>query len=288
MKFSSKAIDWINNHEDLIDSGDIDNIVENCLPSIVHEVIWALVECGVELNEQATSSMMWGIKKFDGYRTLSLGKHNKTNFNVNFTASEGMKGGFQIGFKSIKDCIAFMQNFDEDIRYKYRPSKMQPKTVASYDWQEVDTIYGKCWVTNVAFKFHDPAAAAARKLQKKVDSDIYKKVVSYMKPICEELAEYISKYVDPKYKNFLHLYADVKLPECVYLTINCLDLPEDKFPEFHETLEKISKLTLRLRSTYIPSYDEYAGYITSVYFDLNDNKFYKDIVAEVHNKYGIV
>ena len=176
---SNDAADWIQDNLYLIDDGDLQQIVKKCPAKIVGEVLLAMDDVGAEIKEDPNSTEMWGIKSSDGDITLSLGKHNKTNYNVNFTASEGMRGGMQIGFKSVNDCIQFIKKFGQGAEY-YRPSRMQPKTVDEYTWQEVDTIYGKCWVTNLAFHKYDPASAARNRKLNKANKEIIQKQLDWI------------------------------------------------------------------------------------------------------------
>lgn len=168
---SNNLKSWLEKNIDLLDEVSIDELWGKCPAELYRELYSALEAAGIDLTERNTDTM-WGIKSNDGRYTLSLGKHNKTNYNVNHTSSQGMKGGMQIGFKSLVDCLMFLPEAEK--RYPHihlRPSKMQKKIVDSYVWTEVDTVYGKCYVTNLAIDKYDPVSAAKNKLRKKATSE---------------------------------------------------------------------------------------------------------------------
>lgn len=166
---SANAKNWIEENIEVVETGDVSKIIASCRTSLIGEVLWAIYKAGIPLEQDPSNTQMWGIKSSDGYRTLSLGKHNKTNYNVNFTASEGMKGGMQIGFKSIQDCVSFIDNITQIYNWgadhELRPSKMVPNVYNRYKWTEVDTIYGKCYVTELAIDKYDPNIAIPRAQQ---------------------------------------------------------------------------------------------------------------------------
>ena len=194
---SNDAADWIQDNLYLIDDGDLQQIVKKCPVKIVGEVLLAMDDVGAEIKEDPSSVEMWSIKSSDGYRTMSLGKHNKTNFNVNYTVSEGMRGGMQIGFKSVTDCIKFIKKLDD--YEKFRPSRMQPKIVSEYTWQEVDTIYGKCWVTNLAIDKYDPQISAARNKLNRVEGKLNRDWYSIL---CDRIdIEALKRELDSRYQD---------------------------------------------------------------------------------------
>lgn len=287
---SNDAADWIQDNLYLIDDGDLQQIVKKCPAKIVGEVLLAMDDVGAEIEEDPNSTEMWGIKSSSGYRTVSLGKHNKTNFNINFTASEGMKGGMQIGFKSVSACIQFIKRFGSDAEH-YRPSRMQPKTVSEYTWKEVDTIYGKCWITNLAFDKYDPASAAARTLLKKANGYAVKKIAAQISPLLGSISEaLLSRFGKwPEASRHSCFDFEVRLYDIatdhskLVLFIRYINAKESDIPE----IQKIIKNVADLDTTVSHSYFNREGLLASLNLDISSNKLYKDIQAEAYAKYGI-
>ena len=218
MRISTKAIDWINSHGDLIDEGIVDNILKVCPAGIMHQVIWAIVESGIKLTESATDTVKWGIKSFDGYLTVRLDKHDGTTYHVDFAKSESLQGGMQIGFKSIVECIDFMESFDND-KYDFRPSRMQPKVVDSYTWEQVDTHLGKCWVTNLALDAYDPRKRDRTRKIKKLQCEIYSKQCDVFDAQVDMLAirEAVSSIVGEKAELIKTMFHRYKMIPVLYL-----------------------------------------------------------------------
>lgn len=269
------------------DGRDIEKVFKKIPRSLFTEIYRLFKAAGIELLDN-NSSNMYGIKSSDGYRTLSLGKHNKTNFNVNFTASEGMKGGHQIGFKSMLDALDFIENINNTLGVDkdLRPSKMQPKVVSQYNWVEVDTIYGKCMVTTLAFDKYDPASAAKTRLLKKANKEAAIKIIQYMKPICKDIYDALEShfgviagnYIDPK----VAVYNSYDDPYAQNLNVDNFAISD--ISEAIQLIKRVSGLDVNVISTY---YNTTKSLTTYICLDISSNKFYKDIKNEVYAKYGI-
>lgn len=221
---SNKLKRWIKDNVDLLNHLSIDELWGKCPAEIYAELYTVLETAGIDVN-QRDNNTMWGIKSNDGNYTLSLGKHNKINFNVNHTSSQGMKGGMQIGFKSLSSCMQFLTEAEK--RYPHihlRPSKMQQKIVDSYVWSEVDTIYGKCYVTNLAIDAYDPIISKQRREQKKQQKKLHDEFVDLWSSKIQSLIDrqYIKDSINAAfgevvdsmffYTNYKELLIYIKVP----------------------------------------------------------------------------
>lgn len=293
MHVSLGAKEWLENNATWLDElnfddgRDIEKVFKKIPSRLFTEIYRIFKAAGIELLDNNSGSM-YGIKSSDGYRTLSLGKHNKTNFNVNFTASEGMKGGHQIGFKSISDAIDFIENINNilGVAQDLRPSKMQPKIVSQYEWVEVDTEYGKCMVTTLAFDKYDPASAAKTRLLKKANKEAAIKIIDYMKPICKDIYDALEEHfgiIDANYTNpDVSVYDNYDDHHAQNLRIYYFAIAD--ISEAIQLIKKVSGLDVNIISTY---QNTTIGLTTLIWLDISSNKFYKDIRDEVYAKYGI-
>ena len=212
---SDKLKRWLENNVDLLDDLSIDELWGKCPAELYGELYTVLETAGIDLDQRG-DDMMWGIKSNDGRYTLSLGKHNKINFNVNHTASQGMKRGMQIGFKSLASCMKFLTEAEK--RYPHihlRPSRMQKKIVDSYVWSEADTIYGKCYVTNLAIDAYDPIISKQRREQKKQEKKLHDEFVTLWSTKIQSLIDrqYIKDSINAAFGDvvdFIFFYTDYK------------------------------------------------------------------------------
>lgn len=275
------------------DGRDIEKVFKKIPTRLFTEIYRIFKAAGIELLDN-NSGDMYGIKSSDGYTTLSLGKHNKTNFNINFTASQGMKGGHQIGFKSISDAIDFIENINNTlgVDQDLRPSKMQPNIVSQYNWVEVDTVYGKCMVTTLAFDKYDPTSAAKNRLLKKANKEAAIKIIKYMEPICKDIYDALESrfgtiathYIHPEV-SVIDTHIDHHIQELHILNFAIAD---DAIPEVIKMIKRISGLDVKVTSKYVPTFDNKEKWTTSIWLDISSNKFYKDIRDEFYAKYGII
>lgn len=288
---SNDAADWIQDNLYLIDDGDLQQIVKKCPAKIVGEVLLAMDDVGAEIKEDPNSTEMWGIKSSGGRTTMSLGKHNKTNFNVNYTTSEGMKGGMQIGFKSVCDCIEFIKKLHGP--ENFRPSRMQPKTVAEYTWQEVDTIYGKCWVTNVAFDKYDPASAARNRKLKKADEEVKLAQIDWIKNninIDKVVDAIVSEFGQPNFSIWDEPAATTAKAQGHYcggcLGIDIANTSDEK--RLTEIVSESSGYKARLLNTYVPNDPGLTHYkkIYRAWFQFDTPEF-NAIKDDIYAKYGL-
>lgn len=212
---SNKIKLWLEKNSHLINDLSIDELWSRCPAELYAELYTVLETAGIDVNQRSDDTM-WGIKSNDGKYTLSLGKHNKTNFNVNHTASQGMKGGMQIGFKSLTSCMQFLTEAEKTHPHIHlRPSKMQQKIVDLYVWSEVDTIYGKCYVTNLAIDAYDPVISKQRREQKKKEKKLHDEFVTLWSKKIQSLIDrqYIQDRIEAEFGedvNSIFFYMDYK------------------------------------------------------------------------------
>lgn len=295
MNISNEAKQWIEDNAEWLDElnfddgRDIEKVFKKIPGKLFNEIYKIFKAAGIELLGN-NSGNMYGIKSSNGYITLSLGKHNKTNFNINFTVSEGMKGGHQIAFNSISDAIDFIENINNTfgVDQDLRPSKMQPKVVSQYDWVEVDTEYGKCMVTTVAFDKYDPASAAKNRLLKKANKEAAIKIINYMEPICKDIYDAFESTFGILEGKYTH--PDVSVYDNYndhHQNLIVRDFAIADSSKAVQLIKRVSDLDAYIIDEYIPDHDNEERFITSIWLDISSNKFYKDIRNEVYAKYGI-
>ena len=174
MNISDRVIKWFDEerNQDLIDEGNLTRILKVCPAAISSEILYMIMQTIPDsVTEDPTNIPMYGIKDISGSRTLSIGKYNGTSYNINNTNSQGMKGGYQIGFMSIKDAVSFIEQLPHGLEV-YRISIMQPAIVKSYTWKEINSVYGSCYATTTALTQYDPVQIQQRKEANKIPSAV--------------------------------------------------------------------------------------------------------------------
>ena len=276
---SNKLKLWIENNIDLLDNLSIDELWGKCPADLYGELYDVLQTAGVDVT-QRSDAMMWGIKSNDGRYTLSLGKHNKINFNVNHTSSQGMKGGMQIGFKSLASCMQFLTEAQK--RYPHihlRPSKMQKKIVDSYVWSEVDTVYGKCYVTNLAIDAYDPIISKQRREQKKQEKKLHDEFFTLWSTKIESLVDrqYIRDCINDAFGDvvdFIFFYGDYR---GLRIDIN-VPYNDSKVQDIISILSSLVPLKFDVRTE--PNYRE----SSSIWLDFKNSDEYQELK---HKVYGV-
>ena len=200
----------------LIDTGDFEKFYEICKAQLKRKdlILFTdlLAEEGIELPYQITG-FMYGIKS--STYTLSLrAPTSPTEYGVDFTSNQGMRGGHQIGFESRKAA----QNYIDDF---YGPSAARvsiilPETVAGYTWKQIQIPGGTAFATTSAinsFKpYMDPDQRKISRLKTKYTNEINKLEKELTAPekaedirkltadkntaIAEEILEKLKKYVE--------------------------------------------------------------------------------------------
>ena len=154
MNISADAQAWLENNITYIDSltkeADVLELFDRIPANIFAEICTVLQNIDIPIisSEVDDGVVKYGIKSANGFRTVSVGKFDGSTYNINFTSSQGMVGGHQVGFTTLQSVMDFIQKFSDPSNY--RPSKMVAKTVASYEWFKVSSIYGDCYITDRA------------------------------------------------------------------------------------------------------------------------------------------
>lgn len=116
----------------------------NKLPIQTRPVLLELLrDCGVEETEvtrlQLKYGIMYGLKHTSS--TITIGAPDKNGIhNVGNVSNQGMQGGRQLGFMTPAEAEHIANQIGNPHVYT-----MQPKTVVTYTWIKVDTIYGPAY-----------------------------------------------------------------------------------------------------------------------------------------------
>lgn len=156
---NDKLKKFIEQNIDLIEQQQWHNLIKKCPVSCTAELFTLLQQMDANMlkDDRSTdvdSDTMYGVK--GKTRTLSAGAPRDGVYNALQTINAGMKGGYQIGFKTIADALAVCDKLNFD-KTEYRPYIMDKYAVDSYTWTEVDTVVGKAYVTNKVIHDYDPA-----------------------------------------------------------------------------------------------------------------------------------
>lgn len=125
----------------------------NKLPIQTRSVLLELLrDCGVEENEvtqlQLEYGIMYGLKTYGS--TVAINSPVNGVHNVGIVSNQGMQGGRQLGFLTVKQAEEYGKKIDSAKGVTTHVYIMQPKTVKEYIWKEVDTIFGKAVATTHA------------------------------------------------------------------------------------------------------------------------------------------
>lgn len=275
---SKEAIKWIKDHREEISNiratTNLENWISKIPASIFVEVINALETANVDFDEPDRDDYMWGIKTWDGKKTLTARKYNGTSYNVSLISSAGMQGGFQVGFKSFKDALKMCEELSQVTTYNVRPSKMVPKTVTQYKWTEVDTICGKAYFSDAALKQYDPSPQNQNR--KKYDKELNVLLDGFNLRSSRIVKDIISEITE---NNYVFVFSHV-------------DVDSDKhivsFSDLYATEKQLREILLELTNRFKqefkrekPSRENYITLSSALPQSL------KNKIEELKNKYGI-
>lgn len=162
---------FIERNIDMIEAQQWHNLIKKCPVRLTADLFILLRELDPNIlkddrSEGITDNKMYGIK--GATRTVSAGAPKNNVYNVLQTTNQGMKGGYQIGYKTIVDALAVCDKLNSDVyRPEYRPYIMEQGTVDGYSWTEVDTVYGKAYVTDRVIHDYDPMTKLRHRAEKK-------------------------------------------------------------------------------------------------------------------------
>ena len=304
---SKQVIEWFNDeaHEDLIEEGNLTKILKVCPVAISSELLSMILSTIPEsVHEDVFDDVVYGIKSIDGYRTLSLGKHNGSTYNINTTVSQGMKGGYQIGFKSIENAVKFIEKLPSGLMM-YRVSLMQPAIVKSYRWEEVDSVYGKCYASNTALEQYDPVKAGARREANKIINTIKREWKKYFfdkfETRLQEVKEAIFKEFSPLETiqpipdpGFTKSEGKVTIIETwrdkeYFISIEDIAATEADVPRIQTIIKNITGLDTKVH--YLYTFPEkrhtIVGYIGQLWLDPRVSPEYTTIKTKIETKYGV-
>lgn len=171
---------FIERNIDMIETQQWHNLIKKCPVRLTADLFILLRELDPDIlkddkSEGITDNKMYGIK--GATRTVSAGAPKNNVYNVLQTTNQGMKGGYQIGYKTIVDALAVCDKLNNNVyRPEYRPYIMEQGTVDGYSWTEVDTVYGKAYVTDRVIHDYDPMT----KLRHRADKQIMRKQLDYV------------------------------------------------------------------------------------------------------------
>lgn len=303
---SNAVIAWFNDehHEDLIDEGDLTKILMACPAAISSEVLSMIITTIPDsVHETEIAGQLYGVKSIDGRRTISLGRHNGTNYNINSTLSPGMKGGYQVGFKTIKDAVKFIKQLPSGLS-EYRVSMMQVAIVKSYRWEKVDSIYGECYASNTALEQYDPIKVSARKEVNKIVNTIKREWKKYFfdkfETRSQEVKEAIFKEFSPLETiqpipdpGFTKMEGKVTIIETwrdkeYFICIEDIAATEKDIPRIQTIIKNITGLDTKVHHLYTfpEKRPTIAGYIGNLWLDPRVSPEYTAIKTKIETKYG--
>lgn len=123
------------------------------LPIQTRPVLLELLrDCGVEEKEvtqlQLKYGIMYGLKTYGS--TVAINAPVDGVHNVGIVSNQGMQGGRQLGFLTVKEAEEYGKKVDSAKGVTTHVYTMQPTTVKEYTWKEVDTMFGKAMATTHA------------------------------------------------------------------------------------------------------------------------------------------
>lgn len=309
MRISDEAKKWIEDNIEYLDDLNLDD--NQYLDKLMRKVPMHLFNevkevLGSIVDFKETEGSMYGIKSVGdvetangrplrrnvAYRTISIGQYDKVNsvYNINYTITQGMKGGHQVGFKSVKDAEEFISKLPNPA--SWRPSKMIPATVDKYKWIEVDIIYGKAWITDVAFNKYDPTSAAKNRLKNRADKDIFNAGKEYMRDNIDISSIYseLQNYNDSKVEVVNDLMKlDIRFTQHYLSKNGCMFIhnviaSDNEIDDIVKIIQNNAKIPIKLLDTY-RSTGGLSAFINI--WIVPDTPEFNQIEPNIYAKYGI-
>lgn len=175
---SDKLKQFIEKNIELIETQQWYNLIKKCPAKYAAELFTLLRQLDSNMlmkdnSEGVDSNVMYGIK--GSTRTVSAGAPRDGVYNVLKTINAGMKGGYQIGYKTLVDALDVCDKLNV-ADPEYRPYIMDKYAVDSYTWTEVDTVLGKAYVTSKVIYDYDPMT----KLRHRAENQAEKKSSAFV------------------------------------------------------------------------------------------------------------
>lgn len=120
-------------------------------------------ELGLDKNG---NPIMWGINNYT--QTAVFNSPQGGVYNIGVIQSRGVVNSRQVGFKSEEAALDFLDKLQPDVEYELHVYKMKGVAVARHNWTEVDTKYGKAWITDTAKKSLPESSKEARAAKAKL------------------------------------------------------------------------------------------------------------------------
>ena len=177
----NKVQEFIEKNVQLIDDGDFGKLIRKCPTDIRPGLFQALAEAGIEFPDIEDGTLyglqtvpdikQWFGATFRDTHKLCISSFDKKNnaYRFSYVKSNGVKGGYQIAFPSLKKAM----NFANKVRNEISLAPYKISNQMNYTWSPVTLTNGEIVLaTDKCIKELDPYDREQKRLKQKANKEI--------------------------------------------------------------------------------------------------------------------